>query len=321
VRTALWMVTSLALATAMHGQSDPNARTNNTAPASSFPAASAGNSEVVTTASGSETAKPAAPTAVQSQPPAYDPLLDLPPLPHNRVTLVGGTVTAVDEVFNRISVRPFGAKQQMRLGFDARSLIYRDGRPGTAQDIRSGDRVYVDTMLDGSRLFAKTIQVETSPPSGSGHGQILGYDAEARMLTLRDELSNQPVHFRLSPAAAIRCGEQACSAAALKTGSLVALDFGTQQGQAVVQQVSVLAAPGSEFSFFGRVTFVDLSRKLIAVANNNDGKTYEVSLGSIAPSILQKLHEGSEVGIAAVFDGNQYIARSLAPAAGGSSEQ
>ena len=28
----------------------------------------------------------------------YDPLLDLPPLPNNRVTLMGGTVSGLDEV-------------------------------------------------------------------------------------------------------------------------------------------------------------------------------------------------------------------------------
>jgi len=69
------------------------------------------------------------------------------------------------------------------------------------------------------------------------------------------------------------------------------------------------------FSFFGRITFLDLSRHIVAVNNRNDEKTYEISVSGVPDSILRSLHEGTEVGVSAVFDGNHYLARTIAPAA------
>jgi len=252
-------------------------------------------------------------TGTEAPTQAYDPLLDLPPLPHNKVSLIGGTVVNVDGVLDRITIRPFGSKQQLHLAFDIRSQIDRDGKPAVEQDIRPGERVYVDTMLDGTRVFAKNIRIRTSVSSGNGHGQILGYDARSQILTLRDELSDQAVRFSLTSTTVVRSGNGTRSLADLKPGSLVSLDFGTQQGAVVVREISLLAEPGVVFSFVGRITFVDLSRKLIAVNNQSDGKTYEIHLPLIAPDVIQALHEGKQVGILAVFDGTQYSANSLTP--------
>jgi len=289
-----------------------NAQTQSAFPPSNPVSANATSSNAIS----SNTADRAAATApVEKRTQSYDPLLDLPPLPQNKVSLMGGTVVQVDGVLNRITVLPFGSKHQFNLAFDVRSQIERDGKPATVQDIRPGVRVYIDSMLDGTRVFAKTINIRTSGSSGNGHGQILGYDAGSQILTLRDELSDQPVHFILSPATVIRSGNQTRSLADLKPGSLVVLDFGTQQGTVVVHEISLLAETGAVFSFFGRITFIDLSRKLIAVDNQSDGKTYEISLPSIAPGIVQGMHEGTRVSVLAVFDGTKYTARSLSPAA------
>jgi hypothetical protein len=264
----------------------------------------------------SNTANRAAATApAETRTQSYDPLLDLPPLPQNKVSLMGGTVVQLDGVLNRITVLPFGSKQQMHLAFDVRSQIERDGKPAAAQDIRPGERVYIDSMLDGARVFAKTIRIRTSGSNGNGQGQVLSYDARSQILTLRDELSDQEVHFSLSPTTVIRSANETRSPADLKPGSLVSLDFSSQQGADVVHEISLLAEPGAVFSFFGRITFVDLSRKLIAVDNQSDGKTYEIYMPSIAPGIVQGLHEGSQVSVSAVFDGTQYAARSLTPVA------
>jgi hypothetical protein len=249
----------------------------------------------------------------QTRNPSYDPLLDLPPLAHNKVSLIGGTVTNVDGVLNRITIRPFGSKQQMHLAFDSRSQIEQDGKPATQQDIRAGEHVYIDSMLDATRLFAKAIRIEAAGASGLGRGQILRYDAGSQVLSLRDELSDRAVRFRLSPATVIHIGNQIGSLADLRPGSLVSLDFASQQGHVVVQQISLLAETGANFVFFGRITFIDLARNLIAIENQSDAKTYEIYLTSIDPSTIRDLHEGREVSVSAVFDGMQYTARSLTP--------
>jgi len=78
-----------------------------------------------------------------------------------------------------------------------------------------------------------------------------------------------------------------------------------------VREINILAQPGSSFSFFGKITYIDLSRRLIAIANDPDSKTYDIYLEALPTSVLRDVHQGSEVGISAVFDGSRYVARSI----------
>jgi hypothetical protein len=248
----------------------------------------------------------------------YDPLLDLPPLPRNEVTLIGGTVVRLDEIMNRMVVQPFGAKQKMNVAFDTRTHFYQDGKPITEREIKQGQRIYLDTMLNGSKVFAKTIWIQTAVESGVGQGQIIDFDDGKQVLTVRDELSSQPLKMRLSSGVVIRKGEQPASTSDLVQGALVALTFGPQRE---VQQVTVLATPGTAFTFSGRVTYVDMSRKMIAIDNRSDRQKYDVSVNAIPQSVLRQVREGSEVSLSAVFDGNQYDARSLTPGNAASTQQ
>jgi len=241
----------------------------------------------------------------------YDPLLDPPPLPHAKVSLIGGTVTKIDPVMNELIVRPFGDKGKTRIAFDTRTQILADGRPVSESALQNGQRVYVDTMLNGTTVFAKTIQIDAHGGAGSGRGQIVGYDPGSGELTVRDELSDQAMRFHLSPTTVVRSEGQTRTTADLVPGSLVSLTFGAQDNRDVVREVSLLAKPGSTFSFFGAITYVDLSRKLLALNNRNDDKNYEIHLTAIPRTMLRDLHEGTVVGISAEFDGSQYVARDV----------
>lgn len=242
----------------------------------------------------------------------YDPLLDPPPLPRSEITLMGGTVTSVDDVQNRITIKPFGGKQRLHLDFDTRTHIFRDGQPASERELRAGERVYLDTMLNGSRVFAKSIWIRTGAGTGNGRGQILRYDDRSNVLTVRDEVSAQPVSFRLDSATVIHNGTAAGSVADLKPGSLVAVAFGPEQGRSgVVREVSLLATPGSSFTFLGKITFIDLSRKMIAMANQSDDKNYDIYFESIPSTVLQGLREGSQASVSAVFDGDRYVAQKI----------
>jgi hypothetical protein len=243
-----------------------------------------------------------------SHPNDYDPLLDPPPLPHNPVTLVGGTVTSLDEVMNRLLVHPFGSNQKMEVRFDTRTKFYQDGKPISYRVIKQGQRVYLDTMLNGSQVFAKSIWIQSTAESGTGRGQILDFDARLGRLTLRDELSNQPVRMNLTSATVIRKGNQLATPADLREGSLVSLTFGPQQQ---LKEITLLAAPGNTFTFAGRVTYLDLSLKLIGIDNRSDRTRYDISLGAIPVSILRQLHEGQDLTVSAVFDGSKYDARRI----------
>jgi len=255
---------------------------------------------------------PAAPAAEGTTPRRHsedhDPLLDLPPLQHRPVTLIGGVVVSMDEVMNRMVLQPFGTKQRMRVHFDTRTHFYVDGKESTEREVKQGQRVYLDSMLNGDRVFAKGIWIRTSADSGVGRGQIIDFDAGRKTVTVRDELSNQPIKMQLTPSTTVRKGTQQGSEGDLVQGALVSMEFGAQKE---LRSINVLATPGTAFYFAGRVTYVDLSQKLIAIDNQSDGKKYDVSAEAIAPSILRQVREGQQVAVSAVFDGERYAARSL----------
>ena len=258
-----------------------------------------------------------APTSAAAARESYDPLLDLPPLPHETVTLIGATVVSLDEIMNRMVVEPFGGKQKMKVAFDSRTHFYENGRAITERELKQGQRIYLDTQLNGSRVFAKTIWIQTGAESGIGQGQILEFDPEKQILTVRDELSSQPIKMHLSSATVIRKGEQPAAVGDLVQGSLVSLSFGPQRE---LLRITVLASPGTSFTFAGRVTYLDMSRKMIAIDNRSDRKKYDVYVSAIPLNVMRQVHEGEDVSVSAVFNGNQYDARSVTLAGGPSSE-
>jgi hypothetical protein len=255
-------------------------------------------------------ASPSASTTAPApaRPHSYDPLLDLPPLPGGRVTLIGGTVTNLDAVMNQMAFQPFGTKKEMRVHFDTRTHFYRDGAPITQREIRQGQRVYLDTMLNGDRVFAKTIWIRSTVEAGSSRGQISQIDLPHNTLTIRDELSEQAIKLHIPPTIAVRRGDQPASLSDLTVGALVALSFGPQRE---AREITLLATPGSVFTFAGQVTYLDVSRRLIAIANRSDNKNYDVYMDAIAPNVLRQLREGVNVNVSAVFDGTRYAARSV----------
>jgi hypothetical protein len=251
---------------------------------------------------------PATAPGAPVHPQGHDPLLDLPPLPPAQVTLIGGTVVTLNEVMNQMAFLPFGTKKEMRVHFDTRTRFFRDGAPISEREIKQGQRVYLDTMLNGDRVFAKTIWIRSAVDEGSSHGQIVSVDSAHNALTVRDELSDQAIKLQLSPSAVVRRGTQQVTLNDLTPGALVGVTFG---GQREVREIDLLATPGSVFTFAGQVTFLDLSRKLIAIANRSDGKNYDIYMEAIAPNVLRQLREGVNVNVSAVFDGTQYAARTV----------
>lgn len=269
-------------------------------------------------ANGSATTQPPAPapvpaanapgTTTPAQRENYDPLLDLPPLPRASATLIGGTVSYLDEISNKMEIMPFGTKRKMKVAFDTRTHFYQDSKPISYKEIRQGQRIYLDTMLNGSTVFAKTIWIQSTADSGIGRGQIMSYEPDKNLLTIRDELSSQPLKMKLTQATVIRKDNQTLSTADLAEGALVSLTFGPQRE---VREVTLLAKPGSTFTFAGRVTYLDMSRKLIAVDNRADRLKYDISIDAIAPNVIRQVHEGSDVSVSAVFDGSRYDARRI----------
>jgi hypothetical protein len=253
-------------------------------------------------------AQPAASTA-QETGDANDPLFGTAPLPKGEVSLIGGTVQKIDRLRNRVKVKTFGDGKAMNMVFDERTHIYRDGVETTERGIRQGDRVYVDSMLDGGKLFARNIRVVTSLKPSDAQGQIVSYDARSGRMTVRDDISGVAVSFHVSQETVVKGGDGQ-GAINLVPSALVSVKFAPDKSRgAVAREISVLAVPGNTFTFSGKVRHLDMRMGMIAVENLTDNKTYELSFD---PGVVRNdVTVGSDVTVSAQFIGRGYKAQTV----------
>jgi len=238
-------------------------------------------------------------------------LPDLPSLAPAKASLVGGTVQKLDRVRDQITVQVFGGGK-MKIFFDTRTHIYEGSRQASTSDLHRGDRVYVDTILDGSIVFAKTIRLKTTASAGESQGIVMSYRVDKNELVLRDILSPRPLKIRLTSQTSIVHGDHSASASELVSGTLVAVKFGAQQdGSDVAREVSVLAVPGASFAFAGRITGLDLRLGLLTLTSMTDHKTYEIYFDPSVVATDDNLRQANDVTVLARFDGSRYVARSV----------
>ena len=242
----------------------------------------------------------------------YDPLLEPPPLPKGKTTLIGGIATHVDHVRNRLTVQPFGKGQKVKLIVDERSHIYRDGVETTVLGIHQGDRIYVDTMLDGSKVFARNVRVITQATLAEVRGQVVAYYPDKGTVTVQDQLSSKPVSFNVSGNTKYYGAKGDATSSDLRPGSLVDVQFATaRQGRDIAREVTVLAKPGDDYIFSGQIIGVDMHNNSFMVENQSDDQQYEIHFNPTLVANARQLKVGSEVTAHTVFDGKQYKANNL----------
>jgi len=236
----------------------------------------------------------------------------IPPLPGGKVTLLGGTIQKVDHIRDRLTLQVFGGNRTAVL-FDERTRVFRDGKSATLDDLKNGERAYVDTTLDGTQIFARSIRVVAQLPTGQSSGQIVDYRPGSGELIVRDTISPEPVKMRLAGNAVILQGDRIAGPAELKAGTLVTLAFTPGNGEApIVRQISILALPGAAFIFSGRIDHLDLRRGLLVVVDPRDNKSYEVYFDPTARHLARDLKQGVDVTVQATFDGRRYQSREIA---------
>ncbi len=236
---------------------------------------------------------------------------DLPKLPPAKASLIGGNIGKLDRVRDQITVQVFGGGK-MKISFDPRTHVYRDGTEASLADLRQGDRVYIDTILDGSTVFARTIRLKTSSIGGESQGIITDYRADKGELEIRDALSPNTVKIRVTPQTRIVEGDHSTGIDKLAPGTLVALRFGARQdGAQAASEISVLATPGASFTFSGQVTAVDLRLGLLALTSSTDHKSYEIYLDQSVVGVDDNLRPSANVTVLTRFQGSRYVARSV----------
>ena len=243
----------------------------------------------------------------------HDPILDPPPLPSGTTTLVGGIISGLDRIRNRINIAVYGGGR-WTIQFDERTHIFRNGAEVTQLALKKGDRVYVDTMLDTNNrdIFARNIRVGTIALPADIDGQITDVDAKHNEITVRDTIGTSSVHFAVDPQTRINRGPAAASFSDLQPGSLVRVKFAADRAnRGLAREIAILALPGSSFTFVGPITFLDTHRGTLAVRNTQDGKTYDLSFVAARIPDAGRLAVGAEVMIVATFDSTQYTAKRI----------
>jgi Domain of unknown function (DUF5666) len=286
------------------------------APSEPGSSASAATSSVISTTDGSvEPVQPVASIASKDTDPdiVADPaslLPDLPPVPRAKATLIGGTVERLDRVRDQVTVRVFGGGR-MNILFDPRTRVYRGGAKATLADLREGERIYLDTILDGTTVFARSIRLKSEQAIGESQGIVLKYSTDRDEITVRDAISPTPLRVRFNSSTQFLQGDHKIPANKLSEGCLVAVKFSSEgNGHEVAREISILALPGTRYTFAGQVVHVDLRTGLLVIHSSTDRKTYELYLDpSVTPD--ENLHAGAVVTVVTNLEGSRYVARSL----------
>jgi len=243
----------------------------------------------------------------------HDPILDPAPVPRTTTTLVGGTITKVDRMRNRMTVHIFGSGH-WTVNFDERTHILHNGAETTQLALKKGERVYVDTQLDNNKhdIFARNIRVGVAALPADADGQIIAVDTSHNELTLRDALNSVPVRFAVDPETRISNGQTPAAFKDVKPGTLVHVRFSASSpNRGLAREVSIIAAPGSVYTFAGKVTFLDLHRGLLALQNSTDDRNYEIHFAPEAITDRNNLGVGRDVLVRATFEGTRYTAQSV----------
>jgi hypothetical protein len=238
----------------------------------------------------------------------------LPPPPRGRSTVEGGTIRSVDPVRDQLILTVYGTKP-MKILYDERTQVFRDGVKAPLNDLRAQDHASVETILDGTKIFALSIHMLSQTPEGEAQGQVLSYDAGTGQLTLSAALSQQPITLHVpSGTPIVGVGQVTVSSpsaglADLVKGTLISVKFdSSNNGRGVARQISILAAPGSSFVFSGNVVSLDLSANRLVLVDPKDDQSYSIVFDPSRFPMSRDLHVGAHVTVNATFDGSHYVA-------------
>ena len=242
---------------------------------------------------------------------------DLLTLPKGKSTVIGGTISNVDPVADQLTLKVFGGGR-MKILFDERTAVYRDGAKTSLRDLHANDRASVETMLDGTAVFARSIHMLSQAPEGECRGQVLSYEPGSSLLTISDSLSRDSIRLQVPAGTTIVREGQTASAAGhagfsdLVKGALISANFvPDNKGQGIASKIAILAIPGETLSFSGNVSFLDLRSNQFVVASANNDQSYKISFDPATFPDTRNLREGTNVKVTAEFDGSRYVARAI----------
>jgi len=243
----------------------------------------------------------------------------LPPPPSGKSTILGGEIKSVDPVRDVLTLKIVGTKP-VKILFDQRTQVFLDGKHIALPDLKAADHAAVQTVLDGTDIYALSVHMLSHSPEGDYQGTVLNYNAATTELTVTSDISHAPM-LLLVPAgtpvvrqgqASFRAGQHGLSD--LVRGTLITVKFASNlTGGAVASSISILAIPGAEFTFIGNISQLDLHSGKLTLSDPRDNRTYQLGFDPGSLRAAQSLRIGQHVLIAAVFDGAKYFVRTITP--------
>lgn len=243
----------------------------------------------------------------------------LPTVPAGTTTVIGGAIRSVDPVRDQITLKVFGGSQ-MKILYDARTQYYRDGVKTPLTKLHSENHASVETVLDGTKVFAISIHTLSRSPEGESQGQVLSYNPTTRELTIGSVLSREPIQLNVPEGTPIvRTGQAAAASASatsttsdLVKGTLVSVQFRPgNKGHGIASQIAILAVPGTTFVFSGNVSFLDLHARRMVLLDPRDNQSYTISFDPAQFPVSQKMHVGDHLTVKATYDGVRYVASAI----------
>lgn len=240
----------------------------------------------------------------------------LPPLPRGRRTVLGGQIYNVNPVNDQFKLRIPGG-QKVTIYYDERTRLYEDGATQSVLDLHPASHASIETTLDGSKIFAVSVHLLSRAPEGEVHGQVLGYSPSTETLKLRSNLSSDAILLKVPPQVTIVATGQVKSDATLNNlvpGTLANVSFQPGNGgKGIVTRIDLLAYPGAQVVFQGKVIFINMQSGRLTIDDVADDQNYQISFTPQQLIDANSLHEGANVKVVAEFDGSRYIAQSISP--------
>jgi len=243
-------------------------------------------------------------------------LTDVPPLPKGKSTILGGSINGVDPVRDQFVLNVYGEKP-MKILFDERTQIFRDGKKIPLRDLGPAMHASVQTTLDGAKIFAVSVHILSQQPDGEYQGRVLSFHPDTGVLMLTSAASREPFRVKVSNQTSFqRTGQSAfssvpSSANDLVAGSLVSIRFASDnRGNGVAHQVTVLAAPGATFIFSGTLSSLDIHTGTLVVVDPRTNQSYQIGFDP-TQAWAQRLRAGQQVRVSADYDGKRYVATEI----------
>jgi hypothetical protein len=241
----------------------------------------------------------------------------IPPLPNGTSTILGGSIRDIDPVLDRFTLHIVGEKP-MRILYDQRTQVFVDGKRISLNQLHPAEHASVQTILDGTSVFAISVHILSQLQQGDYSGQVQSYDPPTGDLEIVGERGGDPMRLRVSSNTMFERKGQGSSSATpagpgdLQPGSLVSLQFDPDgKGRAVATRITVLATPGSTFVFAGNLVSLDSRAGTMTVLDPRNDQTYQIGFNPGSLSAIENIHPGQHVRITAAYDGKQYIAQTV----------